>query len=167
MSDKRKQENTFHVGLSQRPLREVSLARLLLLVVLLLNSLGILFDGGLLFDTIKCFDVVHAQELGAFADREAGTTILDGHALELVLGLGNLGLGICGAAVGTKQLDTTRQTQVAEAEGTVTYMGLLSVAVDEVVQRALGEAALALANLGAGHGLLEAQGISASDTNHG
>lgn len=161
MSDKRKQENTFHVGLSQRPLREVSLARLLLLVVLLLNSLGILFD------TIKCFDVVHAQELGAFADREAGTTVLDGHALELVLGLGNLGLGICGAAVGTKQLDTTRQTQVAEAEGTVTYMGLLSVAVDEVVQRVLGEAALALGNLGAGHGLLEAQGISASDTNRG
>jgi hypothetical protein len=161
MSDKRKQENTFYVGLSQRPLREVSLARLLLLVVLLLNSLGILFD------TIKCFDVVHAQELGAFADREAGTTVLDRHALELVLGLGNLGLGICGAAVGTKQLDTTRQTQVAETEGTVTYMGLLSVAVDEVVQRALGEAALALGNLGAGHGLLEAQGISASDTNHG
>lgn len=50
--------------------------------------------------------------------------------------------------------------RAAGAKGTVTYMGLLSVAADEAVQRAIRKTTLAFVNLAAFHSLLEVQSLS-------
>ena len=145
------------VSFPQKPLREVSLVRLLLLVVLLLNVVAILLGDSLLLGTVKCLDLLRAQELRDLSDREAGVTVLNGHAAELVLGLSDLAFGIGCAALGAKQLDTTRQTRVTEVKGTVTYMGLVSIAMNEVVHGVFIKAALTLEDPSASYSLLQTQ----------